>query len=108
MTTFRPHSSSIRAGAGFKVPILSWTAEVPLRFFRAVHGALNEVLYIQPSDLVAIAGQSLGDCSAVLRIFGGSSTLTLKANAVIAEFPSIASDRVEFVNSLIYQGYQAI
>lgn len=108
MTTVRPHNSFIRAGAVFKVPILSWTSEVPARFFRAVYGALNEILYIQPSDFVAPGGLSLGDCSAELRIFGGNSTLTLKANGVIADFPSITPDRIPFVNSVIFQGYEAL
>ncbi len=108
MTAYSLHSSSVRAGAGFKVPILSWTAEVNSRFFQAIYSALNEVLYIQPSDFVATAGVSLGECSAALRIFGGNSTLTLKANGVIAEFPNITQDRVEFVNSVIFQGYEAL
>ena len=55
MTSVRLHSSLIRAGAVFKVPILSWTAEVPSRFFRALYGALNDMLYIQPTDFVAPA-----------------------------------------------------
>ncbi len=108
MTAFRLHSAFIRAAAIFKVPILSWTAEVPSRFFRALYGALNEMLYIQPSDFVAPAGASLGDCSAALRIFGGNSTLTLKANAIIAEFPSISHDKIEFADAVIFQGYQAL
>lgn len=108
MTTVRLHSSFIRAGAIFKEPILSWTAEVPSRFFRAVYGALNEILYIQPTDFVAPVGVSLGDCSAALRIFGGNSTLTLKANGVIADFPGIAPERIAFANSVIFQGYQAL
>ena len=108
MISVRLHSSFLRAGAVFKVPILSWTAEVPSRFFRALYGALNEMLYIQPSDFVAPAGVSLGDCSAALRIFGGNNTLTLKANGIIAEFPSISPDRIEFADAVIFQGYQAL
>ncbi len=108
MTSVRLHSSFIRAGAVFEVPLLSWTAEVPSRFFRALYGALNEMLYIQPSDFVAPAGVSLGDCSAALRIFGGNSTLTLKANGIFAEFPSISPDRIEFADAVIFQGYQAL
>lgn len=108
MTAFRLHSAFIRAGAIFRVPILSWTAEVPSRFFRALYGALNEMLYIQPSDFVVLTGVSLGDCSAALRIFGGNSTLTLKANAIIAEFPSISHDKIEFADAVIFQGYQAL
>ncbi len=108
MAAFRLHSSFIRAGAFFKIPILSWTAEVPARFFRAIYGALGELLYIQPSDLVAPAGLSLGDCSAALRIFGGNSSITLKANGVVVDFPHITPDRIEFVNSVIFQSYQAL
>lgn len=108
MATFRLHSSFIRAGAAFKVPILDWTAEVPSRFFRSIYEALGELTYIQPSDFFAPAGVSLGDCSAALHIFGGNSTLTLKANGVIADFPSITPDRIEFVNSVIFQGYEAL
>ncbi len=108
MTAYRLHSSFVRAGAVFKIPILSWTAEVPSRFFQAVYGALSEMLYIQPSDFVATAGLSLGDCSAALRIFGGNSTLTLKANGIFAEFPSISPDRIEFADAVIFQGYQAL
>ncbi len=108
MTSVRLHSSFVRVGAVFKIPILSWTGEVPSRFFRAVYGALSEVLYIQPSDFVAPAGVSLGDCSATLRIFGGDSTLTLRANAVIADFPRIPPDRIQFYNGVIFQSYQAL
>ena len=108
MTAFRSNSFSIHARAVFKIPLLSWTAEVPSRFFRAIYGALGEMLYIQPSDLVASAGGSLADCSAGLRIFGGNSTLTLKANGVFVEFPSVMPDRIEFVNSVISQSYQAL
>lgn len=108
MATVRLHNSFIRAGAVFKAPILSWTHEVPARFFRAVYGVLNEILYIQPSDFIAPGGLSLGDCSAALRIFGGNSTLTLRANGVIADFPGITPDRIQFVNSVIFQGYNAL
>jgi len=108
MVTVRLNNSFIRAGAVFRVPILSWTPEVPARFFRAAYGTLNEILYIQPSDFSAQGGLSLGDCSAALRIFGGNSTLTLRANGVIAEFPSVTPDRIPFVNSVIFQGYQAL
>ena len=101
-------SSFIRAGAVFKEPILSWTADVPSRFFKAVYSSLNELLYIQPSDLVATAGVSLGDCSVAIRIFGGNSTLTLKANGVVAEFPNIGPDKIEFVNTVILKGYEAL
>lgn len=108
MAAFHLHSSMIRVGAVFKIPILSWTAEVPTRFFRAIYGALSEMLYIQPSDFVAPAGVSLGDCSAAFRIFGGTSTFTLKANGIIADFPSIMPDRIRFANEVIIQGYQAL
>ena len=108
MTAVRMHSCSIHAGAVFKVPILYWTAKVPSRFFRALYGSLNEMLLIQPSDLIAPAGVSLGDVSAGLRIFGGSNTLTLKANALIATFPNITADRMDFVNSVIFQSYEAL
>lgn len=108
MAAYRLHSSSIRTGAVFKIPILSWTAEVPSRFFRAIYGALSEMLYIQPSDFVAPSGMSLGDCSAALRIFGGTSTLTLRANGMIAEFPSITPDKIGFVDAVIFKGYQAL
>lgn len=108
MTEFSLASLSIRAAAVFKEPILSWTGEVPSRFFQVVYRSLNEILYIQPSDLIAPAGTSLGDCSAALRIFGGNSTLTLKPNAVIAEFPSIEPDRIGFANTVILQGYEAL
>lgn len=107
MALVRLKSSSIRAAAVFKEPILSWTSEVPSRFFRAMYGSLNEMLYIQPSDLVAVAGVSLGDCSTALRILGGNSTLTLKATGIIADFLSISPDRIEFSNSVILQGYEA-
>ena len=108
MATVRLHHSFIRAGAVFKEPILSWTSEVPTRFFRAIYGALNDILYIQPSDFIAPGGLSLGDCSAALRVLGSNSTLTLRANGVIAEFPSITPDKIPFVNSVIFQGYQAL
>ncbi len=108
MTDFRLHKSFIRAGAVFKVPILSWTTDVSSRFFQAVYGALDEMLYIKPGDFVAPSGVSLGDCSVALRIFGGNSTLTLNATGVIADFPSIDSAGIEFANSVIFQGYQAL
>ena len=108
MTAVRLTSSSLRAGAVFEVPILSWTAEIPSRFFQAIHGALNDILYIQPSDLYAPSGISLGDCSAVLRIFGGNSTLTLKANGVSFDFPSTTPDKNEFVDWVIFRGYEAL
>lgn len=91
----------------FKEPILSWTAEVPSRFFRAMYGSLKELLYIRPSDLVAATGVSLGDCRAGLRIFGGNSTLSLMASGVIAEFPYVAPEQINFANSVIFQGYEA-
>jgi hypothetical protein len=108
MTAVRLHSSSVRAGAVFEVPILSWTAEIPSRFFRAVYYALNELLYIQPGDLFALSGPSLGDCSVALRIFGGNSTLTLRPNAAIVEFPNTNSDRSEFVDWVVFNGYKAL
>lgn len=108
MALVRLKSSFIRAAAVFKEPLLSWTAEVPSRFFRAMYGSLNERLYIQPNDLVASAGVSLGDCSAALRIFGGNSTLTLRANGLIADLPHILPDKFEFTNSVILQAYEAL
>ncbi len=107
MALVRLKSSSIRAAAVFKVPLLSWTSEVPSRFFRAMYGSLNDMLYIQPSDLVAVAGVSLGDCSTALRILGGNSTLTLKATGVIADLPNVLPDRIDFSNSVILQGFEA-
>jgi len=107
MTPVRLENCFLRAGAVFTEPILSWTSEVPSRFFRALYRSLNNMLYIQPSDFVAPAGVSLGDCSAVLRILGGNSTLTLRANGIIADFPAISPDRIPFANAVIYQGYEA-
>jgi hypothetical protein len=72
-----------------------------------MYNSLNKLVLIRPSDFVALAGMSLGDCSAALRIFGGSSTLTLKADGIIADFPGFAPDRIEFTNSVIIQGYEA-
>ena len=108
MTSVRLASCYIRASAVFREPILSWTAEVPSRFFRAMYSSLNERLSIHPNDFVAPGGASLGDCSAALRIFGGNSTLTLKANEMIAEFPSLTPDGIELANSVIFQGYEAL
>lgn len=107
MTLVRSGSSSIRSAAVFKEPILSWTAEVPSRFFRAMYGSLKELLYIRPSDFVVATGVSLGDCRAALRISGGNSTLSLMANGIIAEFPNIAPDNINLANSVIFQGYEA-
>ncbi len=106
--TVRSGDAFIRAGAAFKVPILSWTNEIPSRFFKALYHSLSEILYIQPSDFSAPSGQSLGDCSAVLSIFGGNCSLMLKSSGIIADFPNLGPDRIEWANSVILQGYQAI
>lgn len=107
MTAFRLQSSSVRAAAVFKTPILSWSGDVSARFFQALYGALGEMLYVQPNDLVASGGMSLGDCSAALRVFGTNNMLTLRANTLMADFPNISPDRIEFIDSVILQGYQA-
>jgi hypothetical protein len=101
-------NSFIRAAAVFSKPIFFWSPEIASRFFRALYVSLNDTLYIQPTDLIALGGQSLADCSASLRVFGGSSTLTLKANGLIAEFPTISAERLQFTNQVILRGYSAI
>lgn len=106
-TVIRLDTSYIRTAAIFEEPILSWTSEIPARLFRALYSSLNEILFIQPNDFFAPSGVSLGDCSAGLRIFGSTSTLTLKANAVITDFPNVPADRVQFATTVIYQGYEA-
>jgi len=106
--TARLDNAFFRAGAAFKVPILSWTNKIPLRFFEALYGALNKMLYIQPSDFSAPSGQSLGDCNATLSIFGGNSTLMLKPSGIIADFPNLGPDKVDWANTVILQGYEAI
>jgi hypothetical protein len=108
MSLVRLDNSAIRASAVFREPLLWWTAEAPLRFFRAMYGALSNILHIQTSDLAATAGATLADCSASLRIFGSSNTLTLRANALVADFPAIPAAQLGFVNTLILQSYDAI
>jgi hypothetical protein len=107
MNLVRLDNSAIRATAVFRDPLLSWTAEVPLRFFRAMYGALSNVLHIQLSDFAATPGTTLADCSASLRVFGSNTTLTLRPNALVADFPVIAAAQLQFANSLILQGYEA-
>ncbi|MEM7120729.1 MAG: hypothetical protein AAF563_05595 [Pseudomonadota bacterium] len=98
-------SASARAGAIFEEPFLGWSPAIPTRFFKALYTTLNDEVSIQPTDLVGTSGNSLGDYSATLKIYGGSDTITLRPNGVLVDFPTITPDRINFADDIMLKAY---
>lgn len=92
----------------FSPPIFQWQ-EVPGRFFEMVHSALGpELIDKNLRNFIVEPANSLGDAVAKFFIFGGPSSVTLAADKLSVELPTIFQNDTELVVKIVegmYSGF---
>jgi hypothetical protein len=91
-----------------KRPIMEWQSGVHGRFFAFVYDALSGTLPISSKEFSVVVGNQLSDVRARYAIYGGASTISLSADALHFDFPSLLlSDQpvVENILSSMNDGF---
>ena len=90
---FRSQRIGVVLNAVFAPPLFR-RSEIPERFFEMVHSSLSPQFAVDLDHLQISSGDSMGDAVATCRIFGGSSTVSISADTLSAQFPmALPGDR---------------
>jgi hypothetical protein len=96
----KAEQGSVRVVAQFDKPLLSWNAAQE-RFLKTVYHNLGQFLRIVPNDLIVTPALSLGDVSVTLKIFSGASSVTMRAQSIVLDFPNVSGDGWGLVDEII-------
>lgn len=94
MVSVASRRSSVRANVTISPIIIDWNGVAP-KFFSMIHDALSGEVAIDLSDFNAVAGTNLGELIARYSILGSRSNISLRADNLSFEFPSLVPGDVE-------------
>jgi hypothetical protein len=84
----------------FKRPLFNWN-EVHTRFFEMIYDLLGQRLNVQPSEFSTNPTNTLGEARAKYNVYGGGSSVSLLADRIAFEFPSLAPTELPIVHEIM-------
>jgi hypothetical protein len=103
----KPLRQSFSVRFMFARPILSWEG-VGKRFMTALYDSISPKIPIQPNEILMNNGPALSDIWIKYSIYGGASSITLSADRVTLDFPSITSADLPIALDILRTGHDTL
>ena len=84
----------------FKRPLFKWN-DVHTRFFEMIYDLLGQRLNVQPSEFSTVPTNTLGEARAKFNVYGGTSSVSLLADRIAFDFPSLFPSDLPIVHEIM-------